>query len=385
MNILYLIPHLYNSGGMERVLCQKANWLAKHTEHRIVILTTEHTPKGLHDSYFPLDERIVTTCLGIDFDADFQLPLYRKYPNHQRKMRQYKKLLRAFIEKEKIDLCISLGGKEIAFLPKMPCRTLAELHFAKNERLLRIQAHHSGLFWTILGRIRVKQMVREMKQFEHFVVLTEADRQQWVEAGCKQVVVIPNPCSLCGITLPIIPREKEVLAVGRLHPQKGFDRLLQAWAPLEKCFPDWRLTIVGEGPERQHLETLIQNFKLMRVSLVGAQNHIERFYSRAALLAMTSLYEGLPLAMIEAMWCGTPCVSMNCPHGPEELIQKGGGILVENGDIRAMSDALNILMGDDDKRMALGQKAQLFAQNAFSETAIMNQWLQLVNDNTNKK
>ena len=384
MNILYLIPHLYNSGGMERVLCQKANWLAKHTEHRIVILTTEHTPKGLHDSYFPLDERIVTTCLGIDFDADFQLPLYRKYPNHQRKMRQYKKLLRAYIEKEKIDLCISLGGKEIAFLAKMPCRTLAELHFAKNERLLRIQAHHSGLFWTILGRIRVKQMVREMKQFEHFVVLTEADRQQWVEAGCKQVVVIPNPCSLCGITLPIIPREKEVLAVGRLHPQKGFDRLLQAWAPLEKCFPDWRLTIVGEGPERQHLETLIQNFKLMRVSLVGAQNHIERFYSRAALLAMTSLYEGLPLAMIEAMWCGTPCVSMNCPHGPEELIQKGGGILVENGDIRAMSDALNILMGDDDKRMALGQKAQLFAQNAFSETTIMKQWLRIINYTNNE-
>ena len=384
MNILYLIPHLYNSGGMERVLCQKANWLAKHTEHRIVILTTEHTPKGLHDSYFPLDERIVTTCLGIDFDADFQLPLYRKYPNHQRKMRQYKKLLRAFIEKEKIDLCISLGGKEIAFLPKMPCRTLAELHFAKNERLLRIQAHHSGLFWTILGRIRVKQMVSEMKQFEHFVVLTEADRQQWVEAGCKQVVVIPNPCSLCGITLPIIPRETEVLAVGRLHPQKGFDRLLQAWAPLEKCFPDWRLTIVGEGPERQHLETLIQNFKLMRVSLVGAQNHIERFYSRAALLAMTSLYEGLPLAMIEAMWCGTPCVSMNCPHGPEELIQKGGGILVENGDIRAMSDALNILMGDDDKRMALGQKAQLFAQNAFSETTIMKQWLRILNYTNNE-
>ena len=370
---------------MERVLCQKANWLAKHTEHRIVILTTEHTPKGLHDSYFPLDERIVTTCLGIDFDADFQLPLYRKYPNHQRKMRQYKKLLRAFIEKEKIDLCISLGGKEVAFLTQMPCRTLAELHFAKNERLLRIQAHHSGLFWIILGRIRVSQMRREMRRFERFVVLTEADRLQWAEAGCKQALVIPNPCSLCGITLPALPREKEVLAVGRLHPQKGFDRLLRAWAPLEKRFPDWRLTIVGEGPERQHLETLIQSYKLERASLVGAQNHIERYYSRAALLAMTSRYEGLPLAMIEAMWCGTPCVSMNCPHGPEELIQKGGGLLVENGDISAMTNALSMLMSDDGKRIALGQKAQRYAQNAFSETTILNQWLQLINDKTYNK
>ena len=385
MNLLYLIPHLYNSGGMERVLCQKANWLAKHTEHRIVILTTEHTPEGLQDSYFPLDERIETTCLGIDFDADFLLPLYRKYPNHQRKMRQYKELLNAFIQKEKIDLCISLGGKEVAFLPQMPCRTLAELHFAKNERLLRIQAHHAGLFWSILGRIRVRQMVRELKRFERFVVLTEADRLQWAEAGCKQALVIPNPCSLCGITLPALPREKEVLAVGRLHPQKGFDRLLRAWAPLEKRFPDWRLTIVGEGPERQHLETLIQSYKLDRVSLVGAQNHIERYYSRASLLAMTSRYEGLPLAMIEAMWCGTPCVSMNCPHGPEELIQKGGGLLVENGDISAMTNALSMLMSDDGKRIALGQKAQRYAQNAFSETTILNQWLQLINDKTYNK
>ena len=194
-------------------------------------------------------------------------------------------------------------------------------------------------------------------------------------------MVIPNPCSLCGITIPNSPREKEVLAVGRLHPQKGFDRLLQAWEPLEKRFPDWQLTIVGEGPERQQLEALIRHLKLEHASLTGAQNHIERFYSRASLLAMTSRYEGLPLAMIEAMWCGTPCASMNSPQGPEELIQKGGGLLVENGDIRAMTDALCMLMSDDEKRETAGRKAQRFAQNAFSETAIMNQWLQLINDN----
>ena len=100
---------------------------------------------------------------------------------------------------------------------------------------------------------------------------------------------------------------------------------------------------------------------------------------------MTSRYEGLPLAMIEAMWCGTPCVSMNCPHGPEELIQKGGGLLVENGDISAMTNALSMLMSDDGRRIALGQKAQRYAQNAFSETTILNQWLQLINDKTYNK
>ena len=380
MTILYLIPHLYNSGGMERVLCQKVNWLATHTPHRIIIGTTEPTPAGQAVCFFPLADSVQIASFDIDFDADFKAPLLQKYRQHQAKMRQYKKRLRSFIIEQHIDLCISLGGKEIAFLTEMPCRCLAELHFAKNERLLRIQAHHSGLLWSLLGRIRVRQMVREMKRFHQFVVLTEADRQQWAAAGCKQAIVIPNPCSLSSTPLPTKQREKEVLAVGRLHPQKGYDRLLEAWHKLESAFPDWRLTIVGEGPDRFLLQDCIRAHRLQHVTLAGAHDHIEQDYCRASILAMTSRYEGLPLAMIEAMWCGTPCVSMDCPHGPKELLAQGGGILTPEGDINAFAEALSALMSDSNRRDKEGKQAAQIAHQLFSEETIMQQWLQLITD-----
>lgn len=380
MNLLYLIPHLYNSGGMERVLCQKANWLATHTDWHILIATVEPTPEGKQMSYFPLEESIRTEELNIGFDADFHAALPKKYIRHKQKMRAYRQALRELILREKIDLCISLGGKELAFLPEMPCRTMAELHFAKDERLLRIQAHHHGAFWTLLGKVRVCQMEREMKRFERFVVLTEADCRQWTEAGCKDVRVIPNPCSLCGTELPELLREKEVLAVGRLHPQKGYDRLLDAWKQVEEKLPDWRLTIVGEGPEHPMLEEQIKRLSLRHATLAGAHGHIERDMRRASLLALSSRYEGLPLAMIEAMWCGLPCVSMDCPHGPSELLSDGGGLLVEDGDTEAFAQALLKMMQDEQWRQEEGQKAYAFAHREFSEEAIMGKWLRLIEE-----
>ena len=120
MNILYCIPHLYNSGGMERVLTQKANWLVAHTEHTITIITTESTPEGVPQTYFPLDPRIKVVELNIDFNADYAKPLLSKWWYHMRRMCAYERALRRYIRANHINLCISLGGKEIAFLRTLP-------------------------------------------------------------------------------------------------------------------------------------------------------------------------------------------------------------------------------------------------------------------------
>ena len=234
MRILYCIPHLYNAGGMERVLTQKVNWLATHTKHELTIITTELTPKGLKECYFDLDKRVQVVALNIDFDADYQKPLWSKWYGHMRRMRAYKQTLIQYVQEHKVDLCISLCGKEIAFLRSLPCRTIAELHFAKEQRRLLLETNHKGLFWSLAGRIRTRQLVRAVKPLERLIVLTEADKTDWLNAGCTNVTVIPNPCSLDGVQIPQVRREKVVLAVGRLHEQKGFDLLLQAWDKVQR-------------------------------------------------------------------------------------------------------------------------------------------------------
>ena len=379
MNLLYCIPHLYNSGGMERVLTQKVNWLAAHTDYTITIVTTEPTPTGTPKCYFPLSEKVQVVELNIDFNADYTKPLLPKYCAHMRRMRAYKRALTEYIVQHGIELCISLGGKEIAFLRHLPCRTIAEMHFAMDQRRQLIEANHKSLFWSLVGEVRTRQLVQAVKPLERLVVLTDADKAAWEKAGCTNVTVIPNPCSLDGQKVSIkSAKSKTILAVGRLHEQKGFDLLLQAWKPIEKTYSDWSLRIVGEGPKRAELEAQIESQGLKRVVLVGATNNVLDEYEAASIFVLSSRYEGLPLALIEAMWSGLPCIAFDCPQGPAELLAEDRGWLVPNGDIAELTAQIAYALSHPEEALKCAQKAQIFAQTTYSEAAIMPQWVQLI-------
>ena len=379
MNLLYCIPHLYNSGGMERVLTQKVNWLAAHTQHEITILTTEPVPTGTPKCYFPLSEKVQVVELNIDFNADYTKPLLPKYCAHMRHMRAYKRALTEYIVQHGIELCISLGGKEIAFLRHLPCRTIAEMHFAMDQRRQLIEANHKSLFWSLVGEVRTRQLVQAVKPLERLVVLTDADKTDWQRSGCTNVMCIPNPCSLDGQKVSIkSAKSKTILAVGRLHEQKGFDLLLQAWKPIEKTYSDWSLRIVGEGPKRAELEAQIESQGLKRVVLAGATNNVLDEYEAASIFVLSSRYEGLPLALIEAMWFGLPCIAFDCPQGPAELLAEDRGWLVPNGDIAELTAQIANALSHPEEALKRAQKAQSFAQTTYSEAAIMPQWVQLI-------
>ena len=379
MNLLYCIPHLYNSGGMERVLTQKVNWLAAHTDYTITIVTTEPTPTGTPKCYFPLSEKVQVVELNIDFNADYTKPLLPKYCAHMRRMRAYKRALTEYIVQHGIELCISLGGKEIAFLRHLPCRTIAEMHFAMDQRRQLIEANHKSLFWSLVGEVRTRQLVQAVKPLERLVVLTDADKTDWQRSGCTNVMCIPNPCSLDGQKVSIkSAKSKTILAVGRLHEQKGFDLLLQAWKPIEKTYSDWSLRIVGEGPKRAELEAQIESQGLKRVVLAGATNNVLDEYEAASIFVLSSRYEGLPLALIEAMWCGLPCIAFDCPQGPAELLAEDRGWLVPNGDIAELTAQIAYALSHPEEALKCAQKAQSFAQTTYSEAAIMPQWVQLI-------
>lgn len=378
MRILYCIPHLYNSGGMERVLTQKVNWLAAHTEHELTIITAELTPKGLNECYFPLNKRVKVVAFDIDFNADYTKPLLSKSYAHMRRMSAYKRALTKYIRTHKIDLCISLGGKEIAFLRYLPCRTMVEMHFAMDQRKQLLMANHTGAFWSLLGAIRTRQLVSDVKPLERLVVLTRADQVEWKNEGCRNVVVIPNPCAFDGQMIPVKPRKKTLLAVGRLHEQKGFDLLLQSWQTLEKKYPEWTLRIVGEGPMRAELETQIQSMGLQRVYLAGKVDNMAEEYAEASLYILSSRYEGLPLSLIEAMWSGLPCIAFDCPQGPAELLAEDRGWLVPNGDITALTTQIAYALSHPEEALKRAHKAQTFAHTMYSEKNIMPLWQKLI-------
>lgn len=167
-----------------------------------------------------------------------------------------------------------------------------------------------------------------------------------------------------------------LLAVGRYHEVKGFDRLIAAFSMLAKYFPDWELVIVGEGPQRSALEQQVESLGLQeRVRLVGQVGNMQDWYESSDIYVLSSRYEGLSNSLLEAMACGLPVVAVDCDVGPREIIRNEiDGILVSPADdIEALAAHLSDLMGRPLHRTALARRA-VDVRDRFSVARVMTLW-----------
>lgn len=171
--------------------------------------------------------------------------------------------------------------------------------------------------------------------------------------------------------------------MGRLSEQKHFDLLLQAFANLKDAHPEWTLTILGEGELRSQLEDLRDRLGLKdRVYLPGVVKNPHDFLRQADFFVMSSLFEGFPNAICEAMACGLPVISTDCPSGPREIIREGiDGILVPTEDVSALTAAIQKLMLDQALRQDLGRNA-LEITERFSLERIMGMWDEILQEVT---
>jgi glycosyltransferase involved in cell wall biosynthesis len=214
-----------------------------------------------------------------------------------------------------------------------------------------------------------------------------AAERPWLPAG--KVVTIPNAVQLDAAPVPGDPAltsadAPHVIALGRLHPQKGFDLLIGAFARLAADHPAWHLTIIGEGPERARLEAEVARFGLTgRVHLPGAAKApavLLRAAAAGSVFAFPSRFEGFPNVLIEAMACGLPVVAADCRYGPGEILEGGrGGLLVPVEDAAALAAALDRVMGDRALRDDLAGRARARAAD-YAPERIAPQWLALLDE-----
>jgi glycosyltransferase involved in cell wall biosynthesis len=169
---------------------------------------------------------------------------------------------------------------------------------------------------------------------------------------------------------------KRLLAVGRLSEEKRFDRLIQAFASISHRHPDWTLRIVGEGPERTKLESLVAQLSISgRVELPGSRININAEFMNADVFVLTSFFEGFPNALLEAMASGLPCVATDCPSGPSEISEQGRtALLVPVDDYSALECALDELIGNPVKRRELAELARRSVMQRFSLDHILERW-----------
>lgn len=202
----------------------------------------------------------------------------------------------------------------------------------------------------------------------------------------SKVVVIPNavnwPLKNQEPIVPV-PTKKDrlrLLAVGRLHPVKGFDLLIQAFALLAPYFPSWDLVIVGEGDERQALQQQIDQAALSdRIHLIGRVGNMADWYQQSDMYVLSSRTEGLSNTLLEAMASGLAVVAVDCDTGPREIIRDNiDGILVNPPEEpEALAAHLSDLMARPLKRAALARRA-VDVKDRFSVPLVMAQWERLL-------
>jgi glycosyltransferase involved in cell wall biosynthesis len=182
---------------------------------------------------------------------------------------------------------------------------------------------------------------------------------------------------LAAPTLPVRDWGSFVVAAGRLDRQKGHDVLLQAVAEVRASGLDLGVVILGEGPEREALETLVRRLGLSdRALLPGRIGAPHRVYRLATIFAHPSRWEGFGMSLLEAMAVGAPVIATSCPGGPKEILDgQRYGLLVPPDDPKALATAIASLIRDEALRSDLGAKARLRAR-AYAPRKVADKMIQ---------
>ena len=374
MKLIYCIHSLYNPGGMERVLLNKVVWFRKHTDWEIVIVTTDQKNRP---TFYPFPDGVKMVDLGVNYSDDNGKGFLMKLRGFIKRRQIHKRLLNRLLREEKPDIVDCFYPGECSFVPSLKdgSKKVMELHQSK---LFHHQYNRSGLM-GLADKIRAKMDERLVRKFDSFVVLTEEDAAMWGDV--PNIKVIPNAAKFISSGYSSC-QNKRVIAVGRLDYQKGFDRLIEAWALVQQTdkYSDWCLDIFGQGEWRDMLQQMIDERGLQdRVTLNKPTKDIAKEYASSSMLVMSSHYEGFPMVMIEAMACGLPVVTFDYKCGPRDIIDHEiNGLLVKDGDIEGLAKAMISMMRDDAARKRMGENAKKVVET-YSEEAVMMQWKELFN------
>lgn len=370
MKILYQIHSTYNPGGMERVLLNKVRYLVEEKGWDVTVVTTDQHGRP---SFYPFPDGVKMIDLGINYSDDNGRPFVQKLAGYLRRRQEHKKRLKALLERERPVIVDCFYPGECSFVPglKDGSRKVMELHQSK---LFHHQYNRSGMM-GLADKARALMDERLVRNFDRFVVLTQEDMQMWGEM--PGIRAIPNAASFIAEKYSGCS-QKRVIAVGRLDYQKSFDRLIQVWDKVHQQMPEWRLDIFGQGEWKDMLQRMIDERGLeASVNLNAPTKDIGKEYSESSMIVMSSHYEGFPMVMIEAMACGLPAVCFDFKCGPRDIIIEGeNGLIVPDGDIDGLAEAMIRLMGDDDLRKRMGENAKKVVEK-YSEDRVMGLWVNL--------
>lgn len=348
MKLLYITNGINGSGGLERVLSIKASYFAEKLGYEVTILS-------LNDAHLnPF----------YDFSDKIKMVSIPVGGNPIQYILAYKKGIQQVIDQINPDIIsVCDDGLKGFFLPKL-INTNAKWIY---ERHASIELNKQKGF---LGKFQATIMKNLSKSFDAFVVLTPTNMKEWKG---NNIIAIPNPLSFKSNKINPLD-QKNIIAVGSHSFNKGYDTLLKVWKNIETNYPDWTLNIYGKIDCDQIYINQSKGLKLKNVVFHPPVANIKDKFEESSIMVLPSRSEGFGMVLIEAMECGVPCISFDCPSGPRDIITNGqDGFLIENQNHEVLEKTIIKLIDDVVLRKQLGKKAK---QNVFGYNIenIANQW-----------
>lgn len=376
MRIIFVLRSVVLSGGIERIMTEKASWLGSQG-HNVLFLTYE---QGSHSLSFPLDSYVVHKDLDCRYYTIYKKnilirPLYMLLFKHKFKCR-LKSTILSFCP----DLMVIPSNLEEFLSPATSMSKYVPVAFECHSTHIEIL----GELQNLRGLVRKYMLLSCIKRCSVVFTLTEGDANYW-KSLCKHVVAIPNP-------LPYYPEKIDVgekvqgkiICVARLQRVKRIDRLIEAFSLISEKYPIWHIDIYGDGKEKNMILNMIAEKKLQnRVSVYAPTADIYKKYMESEFLVLSSDSEGFSLVLIEAMSCGIPVVSVDCPYGPASIVDKGVNGLLAEMSVIDLSAKMEWMITHDTERKMFGNNARKSASQ-YQKDVVLRRWEQtyssVVND-----
>ena len=379
MKIVYILKSMAPVGGLERVICDKMNYLVSHG-HDVSLITYE---QGNHPFAFQLDSRICHYDLDVRFFMLYRYPLGKKLYYCIKFRSNFRKRLQGVIDNINPDIIIANSYSMIVVDVITRIRTNAykimESHVAFYI-MRKLSSYKSNPLLYGFAKIYDWHTGVAVGRFDRVVTLTKGDACDW-RMLTERVEVIPNPvtCYFDNV-LAHTSDNHRIICVGRLSEQKGYDLLIEAFAMIASKCLQWHIDIYGSGDDEAMLCQMIVDRKLQeRIIIHPPTNDIYKEYQTSDFLVLSSRYEGFALVLGESASCGIPSVAFRCKYGPEEVITDGeNGLLVTDGDVNELAEKILWMINHREERLRMGIKAREMAKK-YQIDSVMKRWEILFN------
>ena len=368
MRLMYITPLLSTRGGIERTLIDKANYLADK-KHEVLIVTYEHEGPVAYKLY-PSVKHVDLDCHFFDiYNSPFYYRLFKAFNKKKVFRHKMKDLICSYCPDV---IVITIPNTEI-FISDLindaqSIPVVVESHLAYGRRVM-----HYGVIEKLMNCLY--SPIKSIKKADLLVALTEGDAGCWRKQNVSRVKVLPNPVTYYETNISYTNKSDfRIISVGRLTPQKRYDRLIDAFALIAEKYPEWYIDIYGEGYEKERFIERVTSLGLAeRIHILPPTSDIYTEYKKSQFLVLSSDFEGFGLVIVEAMACGIPILSTNCPYGPSEIIEDGVTGLLSKLDVNDLSSLMEYMITHNEERKKMGEKAH-HAASYYKKEFVMPLW-----------